>query len=68
MRRSELESAGIQVPVLATVVTHNLAIGVGVGVLTAMVLFAQRVSRLARVERTVTGDALWTRLDGSTTP
>ncbi len=50
------ETAVMLLTVLATVVTHNLAIGVGVGVLTAMVLFAQRVSRLARVERTVTGD------------
>lgn len=50
------ETAVMVLTVAATVVTHNLAIGVGVGVLTAMVLFAQRVSRLARVERTVTGD------------
>lgn len=50
------ETAVMLLTVLATVVTHNLAIGVGVGVLTAMVLFAQRVSRLARVERVVTGD------------
>ncbi|GAA3798169.1 SulP family inorganic anion transporter [Micrococcus endophyticus] len=50
------ETAVMLLTVLATVVTHNLAIGVGVGVLTAMVLFAQRVSRLARVERVVTDD------------
>lgn len=50
------ETAVMVLTVAATVVTHNLAIGVGVGVLTAMVLFAQRVSRLARVERVVTDD------------
>ncbi len=50
------ETAVMVLTVGATVVTHNLAIGVGVGVLTAMVLFAQRVSRLARVERVVTDD------------
>lgn len=32
--------------------THNLAVGVGVGVLTAMVLFARRVAHFATVERT----------------
>ncbi len=37
--------------VVATVATHNLAIGVGVGVLTAMVLFARRVAHLVDVER-----------------
>ncbi|MDO2934133.1 SulP family inorganic anion transporter [Paeniglutamicibacter sulfureus] len=37
--------------VVVTVWTHNLAIGVGVGVLTAMVLFANRVAHLVTVER-----------------
>ena len=37
--------------VLLTVLTHNLAIGVVVGVLVAMVLFARRVAHLATVER-----------------
>ncbi|MGV2952809.1 STAS domain-containing protein, partial [Glutamicibacter sp. AGC46] len=37
--------------VVVTVATHNLAIGVGVGVLTAMVLFANRVAHLVTVER-----------------
>ena len=41
------------VTVVATVATHNLAIGVGVGVLTAMVLFARRVAHFVTVERTV---------------
>jgi len=34
-------------------VTHNLAIGVGAGVLAAMALFARRVAHFATVERTV---------------
>ena len=39
------------VTVAATVATHNLAIGVGLGVLTAMALFARRVAHLVDVER-----------------
>ncbi|MHA7304690.1 SulP family inorganic anion transporter [Arthrobacter sp. TMN-49] len=39
--------------VIFTVWTHNLAIGVGVGVLTAMVLFANRVAHLVTVERSI---------------
>ncbi|MGY1836053.1 SulP family inorganic anion transporter [Blastococcus sp. SYSU DS0510] len=35
--------------VVVTLFTHNLAIGVGVGVLTACVLFARRVAHLAEV-------------------
>lgn len=35
--------------VVAVVATHNLAIGVGVGVLVAMVLFARRVAHLTEV-------------------
>lgn len=44
------------VTVAATVFTHNLAIGVGLGVLAAMVMFAQRVSHLATVTRTLEGE------------
>ncbi|MFP5362355.1 MAG: SulP family inorganic anion transporter [Thermoleophilia bacterium] len=44
------------VTVAATVATHNLAIGVGVGVLTAMVLFARRVAHLVDVDRCVDPD------------
>ncbi|CAI3790746.1 SulP family inorganic anion transporter [Pseudarthrobacter sp. MM222] len=40
--------------VTGVVTTHNLAIGVGVGVLVAMVLFARRVAHFVTVERTVT--------------
>ncbi|MGJ9403853.1 SulP family inorganic anion transporter [Arthrobacter sp. KK5.5] len=39
--------------VVFTVATHNLAIGVGVGVLTAMVLFARRVAHFVTVERRI---------------
>jgi SulP family sulfate permease len=39
--------------VIVVVVTHNLAIGVIVGVLAAMVAFARRVAHLADVERTI---------------
>ena len=35
------------VTVAGTVATHNLAIGVGLGVLTAMVVFARRVAHLS---------------------
>lgn len=40
--------------VIVVVATHNLAIGVGVGVLVAMVLFARRVAHFVTVERSVT--------------
>lgn len=45
------ETLVMAVTVAATVATHNLAIGVGVGVLTAMALFARRVAHLVEVER-----------------
>lgn len=45
------ETTVMLVTTIVTVLTHNLAIGVGVGVLTAMVLFAHRVSRFTSVER-----------------
>ncbi|RJT96644.1 SulP family inorganic anion transporter [Arthrobacter frigidicola] len=38
--------------VIVTVWTHNLAIGVGVGVLVAMVAFARRVAHFVTIERT----------------
>ncbi len=39
--------------VVVTVATHNLAIGVGVGVLVAMVMFARRVAHFVTVDRSV---------------
>ena len=41
--------------VIVTVATHNLAIGVGVGVLVAMIMFARRVAHFVTVDRTVNG-------------
>ena len=43
--------------VVFTVWTHNLAVGVGVGVLTAMVLFARRVAHVTSVVREESDDA-----------
>ena len=40
--------------VAVVVVTHNLAIGVVLGVVAAMIVFARRVAHLATVERTLT--------------
>lgn len=48
------ETMVMMATVIVTVATHNLAIGVGVGVLVAMVLFARRVAHFVTVERTVT--------------
>jgi SulP family sulfate permease len=42
--------------VAVTVATHNLAYGVGVGVLVAMTLFARRVAHLAEVDRLPSDD------------
>ncbi|MCO1337868.1 sodium-independent anion transporter [Kocuria polaris] len=42
--------------VVGTVATHNLAIGVGIGVLMAMILFARRVAHFVTVDRTVVGE------------
>lgn len=45
------ETAVMLVTVIATVATHNLAIGVVLGVITAMILFARRVSHLVHIEK-----------------
>ncbi|MET1017045.1 MAG: SulP family inorganic anion transporter, partial [Leifsonia flava] len=42
--------------VLVVVVTHNLAVGVGAGVILAMVLFARRVAHVVRVDRELSDD------------
>ena len=52
-RMPKSETIVMLVTVAITVWTHNLAIGVAVGVLTAMVLFARRVAHFATVRRTV---------------
>lgn len=44
------------VTVVATVATHNLAIGVILGVVTAMVLFARRVAHMISIEKVSEAD------------
>lgn len=50
------ETAVMLVTVIGTVTTNNLAIGVILGVFTAMVMFVQRVSRFTKVTRNITGE------------
>ncbi|OBA38228.1 MULTISPECIES: SulP family inorganic anion transporter [Rhodococcus] len=50
------ETLVMAVTVAATVITHNLAIGVILGVLTAMVLFARRVAHMTRIEKVTDTD------------
>lgn len=52
-RMPKSETAVMAVTVAAVVLTSNLAIGVGAGVLLAMVLFARRVAHFVTVQRTV---------------
>ncbi|MFE5837048.1 SulP family inorganic anion transporter [Arthrobacter sp. NPDC056493] len=51
-RMPKSETAVMLITVGTVVVTHNLAIGVGVGVLAAMAMFARRVAHFATVDRT----------------
>ena len=55
-RMPKSETTVMLATVAVVVVTHNLAIGVVVGVLVAMVAFAGRVAHLVDVERTVSTD------------
>ncbi|MGI8780228.1 MAG: SulP family inorganic anion transporter [Solirubrobacteraceae bacterium] len=50
------ETLIMTVTITGTVATHNLAVGVGVGVLTAMVVFARRVAHLVDVDRVLDPD------------
>lgn len=50
------ETVVMALTVIVTVWTHNLAIGVGVGVLAAIVLFTRGVARVTSVTRDVDGD------------
>lgn len=61
-RMPRSETTVMLATVVVTVATHNLAIGVGVGVLTALTLFARRVAHLTAVRRELVEDA-----DGSAT-
>lgn len=57
LRRMPKSETSVMVATVAvTVATHNLAIGVVVGVLVAMVLFARRVAHLAQVDRELVED------------
>ncbi|WKN47026.1 SulP family inorganic anion transporter [Nocardioides sp. Arc9.136] len=55
-RMPRSETAVMVATVVVTVATHNLAIGVVVGVLVAMTLFARRVAHLTATERTLVED------------
>ena len=54
MPRSEL--AVMAMTVLVTVFSHNLALGVGVGVLCALVLFARRITHVVTVDRKIVAE------------
>jgi sulfate permease, SulP family len=56
-RMPRSETAVMLSTVVVVVTTENLAIGVGVGVLVAMVLFARRVAHLTQTHRRVVVDA-----------
>ena len=55
-RMPKSETTVMVVTVAATVITHNLAIGVVLGVLTAMVLFVRRVAHLTEVTEVPSDD------------
>ena len=55
-RMPRSETTVMLATVAVTLITHNLAIGVGVGVLVACVLFAQRIAHLVDVDRVVGAD------------
>jgi len=55
-RMPKSETLVMVVTVAITVWTHNLAIGVGVGVVAAMILFARRVAHFTTVTRDITAD------------
>ncbi|WP_080794970.1 SulP family inorganic anion transporter [Corynebacterium pacaense] len=58
------ETIVMLVTVVATLATGNLAIGVVLGVLGAMVMFARRVAHLVRVERETSGNISIYRVSG----
>lgn len=60
------ETVVMLVTVALTVFTHNLALGVGAGILTAMALFARRVARFVTVDRQLSadGNSVTYRVDG----
>ncbi|WP_307813880.1 SulP family inorganic anion transporter [Nocardioides baculatus] len=56
-RMPKSETTVMASTVVVTVLSHNLAIGVGVGVLVAMTLFARRVAHLTETHRELGEDA-----------
>jgi SulP family sulfate permease len=63
-RMPRSETAVMAATVVVTVATHNLAIGVVVGVLVAMTLFARRVAHLTATHREVRDGAAVYRVTG----
>jgi len=63
-RMPKSETAVMLITVIATVATHNLAIGVVLGVITAMVMFARRVAHFVTVTREVDQDVARYTVDG----
>ncbi|GHC99190.1 SulP family inorganic anion transporter [Zhihengliuella salsuginis] len=55
-RMPKSETIVMLATVIGTVATHNLAIGVGIGVVMAMILFARRVAHFVTVKRSVAGE------------
>lgn len=58
------ETFVMAITVALTVITSNLAIGVGAGILSAMVLFANRVAHLVTVDRTPEGETMIYKVNG----
>ena len=56
-RMPKSETFVMLITVVITVWTHNLAVGVGIGVLAAMIMFARRVAHFASVTRRVDKEA-----------
>ncbi|MDJ1114892.1 SulP family inorganic anion transporter [Microbacterium dauci] len=63
-RMPRSETLVMVLTVVATVWSHNLAVGVGVGVVAAMVLFARRVAHFTSVTRRVEGETVHYAVDG----
>ncbi|MDN3312176.1 SulP family inorganic anion transporter [Microbacterium oryzae] len=63
-RMPRSETAVMVLTVVLTVLTHNLAVGVGGGVLLAMVLFARRVAHFTTVRRTMADGVARYEVDG----
>jgi SulP family sulfate permease len=63
-RMPKSETAVMLITVIATVWTHNLAIGVVLGVIAAMVMFARRVAHFATVTRSVDAERALYTVDG----